>query len=793
MKFRFLLLSTAIFFIIGCSAYKQLQPKPELSPAESGYIELKDGKKDFELKKDKKYFIQFPSAQENNFYLVLSLSNKKSFHSFLTAQLIDKKKHGESIKDESTSDTLSVYPVQQNGTGYFLLVDKVGQDVVLKTNYRYTPQWRFKFENKYAEFQSALQKNRLDRKNYSAIGSGYHLEGLNYVSTADSLKQRSSELVLMYKELLAIESIFPKTILNSKDQAYQNYLKFKSDVEDEMTFQEDYANTIGFFSKEFACRNNPAEFVKGVDDFTAYFAKKDRYPSTVFSEAQTVIKGRLTEVVPFYDQRISGKDDAKPFDENLYMTSNLYRTRFLYENAGLAIPSEYNSIVKFVKDFDAKAISIVNAKDSLKYISGVVNNFNQMPNDEFFRIAVKKTTELQGSLPSPIDESYGKYQPLKSSKQLNDELTTLKADIDKSLASYREAEALVPQLNVLKDQKDYSTMLGILKQNAHLYFLLDKYKALDKMSVDEQSNSIRTALESNNWPQSEGLLRKLHEDMNFLNAAEIYPAKKATVDALEDSLYTRIDRASRVRITQFLDANVNTLENVDSLYSDTVFVPVYNITFASGSRNELVQRKNNLIADLSKMKEDEFPARAIKTLYEQFTTNPSDNGVLKARAIVSHGKHYTADDKKTKQRISECDPYAAKWITKPKEYRRVFVLPVTDSKKGKNKYVVRFNVNIETEANFPVYDVNVKLPKDIAGNAATTQWYESITLNKKPLKNEGRFSISAPNAANDFECQITPVQMNKDQNNILEITFYDDSFKVYTFSTMVQKPIIKKN
>jgi hypothetical protein len=336
-------------------------------------------------------------------------------------------------------------------------------------------------------------------------------------------------------------------------------------------------------------------------------------------------------------------------------------------------------------------------------------------------------------------------------------------------------------------------MLGILKQNSHLYFLSDKYKPLDKMSVDEQGNSIRGALETSNWSQSESLLRKLFEDMNFLNPAEIYPLKKTVVDNYEDSLYTRIDRASRVRITQFLDANVNTLENVDSLYSDTVFVPVYNITFSSGSRAELVERKNNLIADLQKMKDNEFPARAIKQLYEQFTANPSDNGVLKARAIVSHGKHYQADDKKIKQRISECDPYAAKWITKPKEYRRVFVLPVTDNKRGKNKYVVRFNVNIETEANFPVYDVNVKLPKEIARNAATSQWYESIMLNKKPLKNEGRFVITAPSAENDYECQITPVQMNKDQNNILEITFYDDSFKVYTFSTMVQKPIIKKN
>jgi hypothetical protein len=61
------------------------------------------------------------------------------------------------------------------------------------------------------------------------------------------------------------------------------------------------------------------------------------------------------------------------------------------------------------------------------------------------------------------------------------------------------------------------------------------------------------------------------------------------------------------------------------------------------------------------------------------------------------------------------------------------------------------------------------------------------------LKNEGRFSITAPSAANDYECQVTPVQMNKDGNNILEVVFTANGFKVIPVSIMVQKPIIKKN
>jgi hypothetical protein len=102
-------------------------------------------------------------------------------------------------------------------------------------------------------------------------------------------------------------------------------------------------------------------------------------------------------------------------------------------------------------------------------------------------------------------------------------------------------------------------------------------------------------------------------------------------------------------------------------------------------------------------------------------------------------------------------------------------------------------IDIETEANFPVYDINIKLPKELAENAAAEQWYDKISLNKKELKNEGRFSITAPSASNDYECQISPVQMNKGKGNILEISFSHASFKVHSLSVMVQKPIIKKN
>jgi hypothetical protein len=399
---------------------------------------------------------------------------------------------------------------------------------------------------------------------------------------------------------------------------------------------------------------------------------------------------------------------------------------------------------------------------------------------------------VQALVPAGLDVSFGSYQGYPCAQKLNQELVVLNADVKKLSGLYREADALVRQINALKGKRDYSAMIGILKQNMHLDFLLDKYRELDRMSIEQQAKTISKALAGYAWAGAEGALKKMHADRNFLDPSML-TVKEGVVSDYEDSLYSRVEKMTRTRVNRFCDSNVTTYENIDSLYTDSVFLPAYDITFSSGGRRDLVERKERLVADLAKLKENEFPARSIKLLYEQFVKTPGDNGVLKARAIVAHGKHYTGDDKEIKKRVSEADPLLAKWITKPKIYRRVLVVPVTDNQRGKNKYIVRFYINIPTEAVFPVYDVNIKLPKEVVRNAASKQWYESISCNKKLLKSEGRFSIIAPTAANGYECQITPVQMNKNKANFLEIVFKHKALKVLPVSVMVQKPIIKKN
>lgn len=794
MKLQCLLLSLWLLYA-GCATYKQLKPDPELSPSEQGYIELKRGDENFELKKGKRYFIIFPAPQQDNFYLALQLPDKKKFTSFFTATLVDQKTYGDKIPDETPyPDTMSVFPIRKGPPEYYWLIHEVPDDMVLKIKYRYVPQWRFKFEVKHAACKEIYRKNIVDRSVYKGIGSSVRLDGFNFVLVMDTVSRHTAELERAYKELLTTESLFPAGLLSSKDIASRNYAELRKSLEEEISFQKNYRRVLEFFYQESLCRNDPLAFVAGVENYIAFFSGKDSLPNNIVQESRTLLGKRLAEVPPFYDARIAAKADALPFDAAALHLKELNRIEALYTAAGMTVPAEYSQQVKFLNDYNSQSTALAAARDSLGQIAQYVRNAPGMPADDFFKPVTVRALALQTVVPWPLEQNYGKYGSVPCATALNQEIAKFQGLLSARVADYQTAEALVPRLNALKAQKNYGSMIAALLPVRNLNFLLEKYKDLDKMSLDAQTQNIQTALENNLWPATEQALKGLHQDDRFLDPAAIKPQASRIVLRLEDSLYGKVERATRSRVNAFLQEKVNTLENVDSLYTDSVFFPVYTISFSSGGKQELVLRQNALVADLARMKSYEFPAKAVKLLYEGFLANPEDNGVLKARAIVTHGGHYLGDDREIKLRIAECNPLLPKLIVKPIDYRRVFVLPVTDNRTGgKNKYLVRLNVNIPTEAMFPVYDVNIKLPREIAQNAASSQWYDKITLNGNPLKNEGRFSITAPSPSNSFECQITPVQMNKDKSNILEITFSHNSFKVYNVSAMVQKPIIKKN
>ncbi len=793
MKARLWLTGLVFLTLFGCAAYKQLKPDPELTSVEGKYIELKRGDKEFKLKKNKRYFIAFPPPQHDNFYLVLSTPDKSSFRGYFTKELVKKKYPGEKIEDQTVyPDSVFVYPVSEKVPEYYWLIDSVKQDIELSLQYRYAPQWRYKFETKHAEYKSTLEANRVDRDLYETVGNSFNFDcNFNYPQAVDTVVNHTAALENVHKELLAIESIFPDDI-DSNDEAYRNYQSLKKGLEEEMAFQKNYRGTLQFFYADCRTRGKPSEYLGHVDSLIEYFDGKKNYPANVVSETQKVITKRMSELPGYYQGLLATKTDYAPLDSARYKVGALAKVEKLFATAGVRRPEELVTVSDYVLAFDSASRSAMAVKDSLNAIGQYVAEGPSMPPNTFFGPVVKRLSATKRMVPQQL-AGHGTYSSLSCTKALNEEIQQLSDNAEERLWQVKEANKLVPALNVIKSQGNYKGMLGLLRKNSHLTFLMDKYQEVDKLSVNQQASTILENIREYHWKTAEANLRGLHTDVEFLNPQKVMPHKEMTVLSLEDSLYSSIIRVSRYRVNKFLEERVNELETVDSLYTDSVWTPAYDVTFSSGGQRDLYRKKEDLVAHLQKMKENEFPAKAVTLLYDEFVKNFSADGVIRARAIVTHGKYYKGEDLKILRRIAESDPYAAKWITEPKRYRRVFALPVTSNKRGKNKFVVRLNVRIETKAKFPVYDVNIKLPKEVARNAASEQWYDEISVNKKLLKNEGRFSITAPTAANDYECQVTPVQMNQGKNNVLHIEFTYPAYKVFPVSVMVQKPIIKKN
>ncbi|MFH0920672.1 MAG: hypothetical protein V1913_09940 [Fibrobacterota bacterium] len=793
MKLFLILSGLALLILSGCAPYSQLKPEPLLSPLEQGFLELKNGEKEFKLKPDNKYYVVFPAPAENNFYLVLDLPEKRKVEIALTSSLTDEKTVGPLIADAAAAvpDQI-VYPVNA-GAPFYWLINRVPAEMMLTLKYRYVPQWRFKFENKHAEYMSIYEKNRVDRKSYLELGTGFHFNNFNFKSFIDTVSHREAALKKMHLELIELDKLFPSSIRNSTDKAYQDYQFLKMNLEDELDFQARYLLVLRFFDRENDCRGNILGFLDGTEYFTQYFQKKNLLPANVLTESRGVLETRLKEILPHYERLFAAKTDDTPLDSQAFRLQALSKVLGLYEAAGFPPPQEMNDLVRFAPDYDTKSRAFAAAQAALKGTHQSVKDSKGMPADDFFPGVIAKAGAAQALLPAPLDASYGKFMEQACAIKLNQDIEQLRMKAVKAMELYRQSDALVRQLNALKLQKDYPGMLALLKQTPQPDFILDKYAELDTLSINGQAGNVRAALAGMEWARAESGLSRLHQDKIFLNPQKALPVKAALVSDLEDALYNKVDALTREKVDKFCIEKAGTVENVDSLYMDSVFLPAYDITFSSGTKNDLLQRKTELIAHLAKLKENEFPVKAIKLLYDVFTKNPDDSGVLKCRAIVAHSKHFTGVDKEVSLRVAECNPLVPKSVSKPTDYRRIFVLPVTDNRTGKNRYLLRINVKVPSDAKFPVFDVNLRLPREIAANAAENQWYEKLTLNGKPLKNEGRFTISAPTAANNYECQITPVQMAKDNENILEVVFEHRSFKVHNVSVMVQKPIIKKN
>lgn len=783
---RISLLILSALFLMRCAAYKELKPDPGISFLEKGFIEIKDGDENFELEKDNKYFMVFPAPAEDDYYLVLEVADRPFLDTYFTKVFDDGKGPKIEIPDESADpDRVSVYPIDRSVQKFYWVIEQVRRDMPLDMDYRYVPRWRYTFETKYSELQETITLNTVNRSPYRNIGSAFDLEGFDYTAEIDRVKKKFTNLTAARQQVDSLKAILPEHILNSEDEAFKDYSTLRDELEEEINFQKDYVNVLTLFKYETESRNKPEQFAAHLNDFVSALENRDNFPDNVKQTIKQVFGERLPELTAYFDKVIRSQKTADALDINVEDAGQLY------ERTGNSQSEGFQQQAQFVETYNAKVNAVNEAEAQLKKIKSSIKG--KMPSNTFFSGLVTQINKLQYKLPSEMGSSAGKYRNFRCVSALNKKIRSLRARVKTLSRQYREADLLVPQINAMKNQKNYRGVRRLLKQNSHLTFLKDLYKGLDQLSLDEQSRKIKMALTNGQWQQAESYLKDLYYDQDFLYPKQITPKKKALVAVLQDSFFTKIERTSLMRARKFVDENIVATENVEELYNNPVFEPVYLPTFSSLGKADLDRRIKQMNDKLIYLREREFPERAIKQLYSDFIRDPNADGVYKARAVVVHGKHYSGTDRSIRNRVAECDPWASKWITKPKTYRKVFALPTTDNKRGTNTYVFRLNIRIPSEAKFPVYDINIKLPKAVAKNAASEQWYERITLNKKPVKNEGRFTITAPTAANNYECQIGPVRMVKDADNVLEVRFKHSSFKAFEVSVMAQKPIIKKH
>ncbi|HUI63909.1 MAG TPA: hypothetical protein VL126_03630 [Bacteroidota bacterium] len=737
-----LLSVAALALLSGCATFKELEPKPDLSPVERGYIELKNDKDNFQLDHGSRYFIRFPRPQQDNFYLILQTSAKTDIRSYLTRSFDDGKEPITRMKDEAASaDSLSVYAIDISSPVYFWVIDSVRQDVELHLRYRYVPRWRFTFENKYAEFKQTLADDRVGRATFLGSPGAPSIESADFARELDNINSKSTSLAAMNDQLKTVASLFPPNISAGNDTAYQNYTLLRAAVDDEIQFQHDYATALTLFQKEKASRGNTADFLAGAGTYTEFMSHSDRYPAPVLDRARKTIGARLGEAIPFYERQLRDKRDSKPYQPK----PPIEDVEKLYKACGRTVPPDLESLKEYVQRYNLEADALASATDQLRELNALIDKTTSPPPASFYANVSTAARDIRTSIPEAQAASNARYRGLPS------------------------ATMVALELGKASEQAEDLQMLSGTAEQA----------AKD--------------IAARAWARAESETRDLHfgkEGHTFASAAR---HRDRIVKWFESDIFNGVKSATRERLDAFVKLNVGSYSNVTGLYADSAFFPVYQLSFSSAGPTDLAQKRAQINNYIERVRHIEFPEAGIRALYGEFTRDMNADGVDRARAIVEHGKMYKGSDKEIVSIVGECDPTVPKWIIRPKEYRRILALPTTNNKHGVNEYMFRIKLQIPSDAQFPVFDVNVKLPKELAEVSGGGAWYDAITINNNPIKNEGRFRITAPVAENNYESQITPVQMDKAGANILEVRFKKAAYKVYEISTMAQVPIMKKN
>jgi hypothetical protein len=736
----FIIPAVAALFFTGCATFKELTPDPELAAPERGFIELKNQDELFTLEKDGKYFIKFPKAEKDEFCLVLKLSDKDAVRSYLTRNFNDGKGTIVPIPDEGKrTDSLLVYAVDTRANTFFWVIDSVTRDYDLLMHYRYVPRWRYSFETRYQVFRGVFAENLVDHSTYDAIDDDYDFSNFDFSASLSTLNQKTKNLEALDADLTDLGKLFPSEVRASQDTAWVKFKTLRTNLTNELEFQRRYASALAMFQKETETRGSTAAFLEQSEKFSNFMREKG-HSAKITNRARKSIQQRLAEALPFYEDLVRNHNSTSP----IQLKPPLKSVIDLFAAAGQEVPGGLTSLGRFVDGFNQGAQALGQATALLAEADRTSDNLPNQTSPDVYRSLAEKAEKTR--------------------------------TIVTAIQSLGEAGAQYPCASLLEGE------LAKAGRKATAFAAL--YDGASRVAANTAAGDWRTA---------EDALHTMYTGSDAPEFPILSRKRETLVHQLEDDLALGVQEATRKRAEAFMAANLGTLNNIPALYSDSAFTPAYELTFSSRGQASLGEKRKRIDDMLTRNKTLEFPSNAIKNIYQLFIRDIGNHGVDKARAVVAHGSFYKGNDKQLKGLVDECDVNIPKWIVRPKEYRKVYALPVTTHPGASNEYMFRMRLQIPSEAQFPVFDVNIKLPEDLVRKAKTEQWYDAITINKKPIKNEGRFRITAPLPSNNYECQITPVQMDKAGANVLEVRFRYPGFRVFEISAMAQVPIIKKN
>jgi hypothetical protein len=779
-----------LFLFGGCATFKELKPIPPIQPSERGYIELRHDKENFQLKQGKKYFIKFPRPVDAHFYLILATNAKRAMHNYCTTTFNDGKPPILPMVDEAADqDSISVYAVDTSYAYTYWVIDSVWQNVSLNVRYRYVPQWRYTVENKYDLYRRILDENKCDRRAYETMGPQFDFAAFDPAAEQLKLRTRIKTLSDMNGELLKLEQLFPSNIAASRDTMYLRYVGLRDDTRSELKFQTDYDAVLSVLRAENESKGDFIAFMNRAREFEDLLAQKDRFRAPILDHVRSVCLRRLEEALPLYEDHLRKKSDISLIE----LKPPLADVGKLFLACGRQLPPELTELSSYVNEFNALAGGVQNAEETYGAVNSSVQQKMPWPENSYYPGLRAKLEKAKAGIPENRLDSYRRYRNLKITFTLSNRSIDIVQRINRREIQFQRAADIVQRINAIRPQKDYKGIIQILGSNKDLPFALAHYSDVDALLLKSQTDKIRARLDAQDWSGTEDGLSGLLNDRDYLNLSQISMKKMQAVQSLESDLYERVKDLTFARADSFARKHEATIDNVPALYADSAFLPVYMLTFSSESTEKVAQKRKTIEAYLNELKTVRFPGTAIRIIYRELVQAPRDRGVEKARAILAHAKFYKGKEKSVRNSIDECDPLIPKMLTKPKDYRRVFVIPVNETPKTSNEYLFRINVKIPSEAKFPVFDINVKVPSVIAEKAGSKQWFTKILLNKKAVKTEGHMRITAPTADNNYEAQITPVQVSKDRDNIIEIQFDYPSFQLFEVSVMAQVPLIRKD